>query len=123
MLTELQTLQGLIKELGAKHHAAKQALENLKAKPMVNASELDALKAQQTQQKTAFDELKSAHTDLTHEFNKVTEQLAEKTAQCELLEIKVDSLEADKDELLAKNEISSQRAQTILERLSALDKG
>lgn len=122
MLTELQTLQGLIKQLSANHQQAKQQLLNLQAKPMVDASELDSVKAQLASEKSASSDLKRVHDDIMHELKKLQKQLDEKTAECDRLTQQVAALSAEKDDLLAKNDISSQRAQTILERLSALDK-
>lgn len=121
MLTELQNLQTLVKQLNGKYQQNKKELAELKATPMVAASEMETLKQQQHTFEQNFTDLQSKYDDLAHEMSKLTKHYQEKCAENDVLNEQVTALQAEKTELLAKNEISSQRAQTILERLAALD--
>lgn len=121
MLNELQELQTLIKQLNTKYTDTKKSLQNVQAKPMVDASEVQILQLKLSAQQKNYNELQNKYDDLAHEMTKLKKRLLEKTAQSDALTEQVTSLAKDKKELLSKNEISSQRAQTILERLAALD--
>lgn len=120
-LQELQTLHELIKELGQAHAKTKQQMLALKDKPMVEASAFNGLQSELEKYKQAHSTLKTKLDDASFELSKLQKQHDEKCRQCDELSENVASLTAENDELLAKNEISSQRAQTILERLAALD--
>lgn len=121
MLSELQNLQTLIKELNAKYQKNLSELNQLKGKPMVDATVFSDLENKQKLLKNNFTDLQSKFDDLAHEMAKLQKKHQEKCAECDDLNGQLAHLISEKRELIAKNEISSQRAQTILERLSALD--